>query len=177
MRKPLIAVISILTFFQARAQKIGHFSSDFVVKQMPSYVQAQNEIDQLSIGWMEEIKNKYIEIGRLENELEAEKVLLTEELINERETGIEMKLKEAVDYQYKIFGHEGLFFLKKQELIKPELDKVFEAAERVCKSHNLDYLLDKSGELVLVYTNPVHDYTDYVLEELGLGEKPWSLIM
>ena len=63
----------------------------------------------------------------------------------------------------------SFFFLKKKELMKPELDKIIDAVERVCRKHNLDYLLDKSGQLVLIYTNPVHDYTDYVLEELGLG--------
>lgn len=168
MNKLLIIIISLFTFTQLTAQKFGHFSSEYVVKQMPSYAQAQNEINQLSLGWMEEIKTKYLEIGRLESELEAERVLLTEELIKEKKTEIESKLKKAIDFQHKIFGHEGLFYLKKQELIKPELDKVFEAAERVCKKHNLDYLMDKSGELVFVYTNPVHDYTDYVMEELGI---------
>ena len=79
-------------------------------------------------------------------------------------------MKEATDYHTKVFGYNGLFFLKKKELVKPELDKVFEAVERVCKRHGLDYLFDKSGDLVLAYTNPVHDYTDYVLEELGLGD-------
>ena len=119
---------------------------------------------------MEEIKNVYVAIGKLENKLEAEKVLLTSEMIEKRENEIEEKMKEAIDYQYKIFGPNGLFFLKKKELMKPELDKIFEAVERVCKKHNLDYLLDKSSDFVLVYTNPIHDYTDYVLEELGLGD-------
>jgi len=95
---------------------------------------------------------------------------LTEEMLDEREIKIENKLKEAIEYQHKIFGPEGLFFLKKKELIKPKLDKIFEAVEIVCKKHKLDYLMDKSSDLVLVYTNPIHDYTDYVLEELGLGD-------
>jgi len=118
----------------------------------------------------EEIKDKYIEIGRLENTLEAEKILLNQELIIERENKIELNLNDAIDYQYKIFGPDGLFFLKKKELVKPELDKIFEAVETVCKKHRLDYLLDKSSELIMVYSNPAHDYIDYVLEELGLGD-------
>lgn len=170
MKKILFSVLLSLTTYQLTAQKFGHFSSDYVVNQLPSYKKAQNEIEKLSLAWMEEVKDKYLEIGRLENKLEAEKVLLTPEMIKEREAEIENKLKEAIDYQYKIFGPEGLFFYKKQELIKPELDKVFEAVERVCKKHQLDYLLDKSSDLVLVYTNPIHDYTDFVLEELGLGD-------
>jgi outer membrane protein len=91
-------------------------------------------------------------------------------MIREREKEIESKLKEAIDYHYKVFGPNGLLFLKRKELIKPELDMIFEAVERVCKKHHLDYLLDKSNELIMVYTNPVHDYTEFVLEELGLGD-------
>lgn len=170
MIKILLCILVSLTSFQLIAQKFGHFSSEYVVKQMPSYKKAQDEINKLSLKWMDEIKDQYIEIGRMQTQLDAEKVLLTEEMREEREIQIENKLKEAIEYQYKIFGPEGLFFLKKKELVKPELDKIFEAVEIVCKKHKLDYLMDKSSELVLIYTNPVHDYTDYVLEELGLGD-------
>jgi outer membrane protein len=168
-------ILLIVTLFFAithniTAQKFGHFSSEYVVKKIPTYQQAQKEIDMLSQVWMEDVKNKYIESGRLQNKLEAEKILLTSEMILERENGIELKLKEAIDYQYRTFGPDGLFFIKKKELLKPELDKIFEAVERVCKKQRLDYLMDKSSELVMVYTNPVHDYTDFVLDELGLGD-------
>ena len=66
---------------------------------------------------------------------------------------------------------KGLFFLKKKELIKPVQDKVFEAVEKVAKDNRLQMIFDKSGELVLIYTDPIHDYTDYVLEEMGLGDE------
>ena len=136
---------------------------------MPSYQDAQDAINRLSHLWMEEVKSRFVEIGRLESKLQAEKVLLTANMFEQKENEIELQLKEAIDYQYKAFGYNGLFFLKKKELMKPELDKIVDAVERVCRKHNLDYLLDKSNQLVLIYTNPVHDYTDYVLEELGLG--------
>jgi outer membrane protein len=119
---------------------------------------------------MDEIKERYIEIGRLESKLDAEKVLLTSEMLRERRTVIDARLKEAIDYQYKVFGPSGLLFLKKAELIKPELDKIYAAVERVCKKQHLDYLIDKSSGLIIVYANPVHDYTDLILDELGLGD-------
>jgi outer membrane protein len=79
---------------------------------------------------------------------------------------MEESLKE---YQKKIFGFEGLFFLKKQELVKPLLDEIFEAIEQVAKENRLAIIFDKSRDLVMVYTDPRHDYTDFVLDELGLG--------
>ncbi|MGK7394058.1 MAG: OmpH family outer membrane protein [Candidatus Cyclobacteriaceae bacterium M3_2C_046] len=165
-------IILLLTFVQHAtwAQKFGHFSSNYVVKQMPGYQQAQQNVDSLSKAWMEEVKHKYIRIGKMENQLAAEEVLLTPEMIRQKEAEIEAKIKEAIEYQYQVFGPEGLFFLKKKEIIQPELDKIYEAVEKVCRKHKLDYLLDKSSELIMVYSNPVHDYTDYVLEELGLGD-------
>jgi len=170
MSKITLCALLIGIFFNAPAQKFGHFSTDDVVNKMPTHRQAQSEIDALSHTWMNEIKDKYREIGNLENKLQSEKILLTTEMIRDREREIETKLKEATDYQYQVFGPYGLFFLKKQELIRPDMDKISEAAERVCKKHNLDYLMDKSSGPTLVYTNPVHDYTDFILEELGLGD-------
>lgn len=170
MNKVALSALLVLTIFDVTAQKFGHFSSEYIVKLMPGYKRAQQEIDALTYAWMENVKSKYVEIGRLENKLEAEHILLTSEMIAERENKIETKLKEAIDFQYKVFGPNGLVFLKKNELVKAELDKIFEAVERVCKKHHLDYLIDKSSQLVIAYSNPVHDYTDFVLEELGLGD-------
>lgn len=170
MNRFLIILVLFLTYFNVQGQKFGHYYSEYVVSQMPTYHQAEEEIENLTNTWLEEIKNMYLQIGKMENELQAEKVLLTEEMIIEREKEISEKMKEVADYNTKVFGYKGLFFLKKEELMKPELDKVFEAVQRVCKKHRLDYLLDKSSDLSIIYANPVHDYTDYVLEELGLGD-------
>ena len=87
---------------------------------------------------------------------------------------IDVEKQKLKEYQKKIFGSEGLYFLKKKELIKPVQDLVFEASERVAKSNRLAIVFDKSGEMVMIYTDPIHDYTDFVLEELGLlsNEQP-----
>jgi outer membrane protein len=88
----------------------------------------------------------------------------------ERTAAIQKRETELKEYQKKVFGFDGLFFLKKQELIKPIQDKVWDAVDKVCKQNNLAIMFDKSGELVMIYTDPRHDYTDFVLDELGLGD-------
>jgi outer membrane protein len=88
----------------------------------------------------------------------------------ERQAEIKKKETELKDYQKKVFGFGGLFFLKKQELIKFLQDKVFEAVSKVAKTKRLAIIFDKAAELVMIYTDPIHDYTDFVLEELGLGD-------
>ncbi len=152
------------------AQKFGYFDSEFVLSKMPEYSKAQGEIDQLSSAWQKEIEEMQKKVDELYRIYQAEQVLLTEEMKQERLDEIKKKETELKDYQKKVFGFGGLFFLKKQELIKPLQDKVFDAVEKVCKANRLAILFDKSGELVMVYTDPRHDYTDFVLEELGLGD-------
>jgi len=102
--------------------------------------------------------------------LQAEQVLLTEAMRKERTDAIKKKEAELKEYQKKVFGYGGLFFLKKQELIKPVQDKVWDAVDKVAKKNSLAIVFDKSGELVMIYTDPRYDYTDFVLEELGLGD-------
>jgi outer membrane protein len=145
------------------AQKFGYFDSEFVLSKMPEYSKAQGEIDQLSSAWQKEIEEMQKKVDELYRVYQAEQVLLTEEMKQERLDEIKKKETELKDYQKKVFGFGGLFFLKKQELIKPLQDKVFDAVEKVCKANRLAILFDKSGELVM-------DYTDFVLEELGLGD-------
>ena len=84
---------------------------------------------------------------------------------------IKTKEDEVKKYNSDVFGYEGLFFLKKKELMKPVLEKVFEASEKVSKNNRLDFIFDKAADMVMIYTNPVHDYTDYVLEELAYGDE------
>lgn len=151
-------------------QKFGYFDSGYVLSKMPEYAKAQGEIDQLSAAWQKEIEEMQGKVDALYRSFQAEQVLLTEEMKNERLDEIKRKETELKDYQKKVFGFGGLFFLKKQELIKPLQDKVFDAVAKVAKTNRLAIVFDKSAELVMIYTDPRHDYTDFVLEELGLGD-------
>lgn len=137
---------------------------------MPEYKDAQKELDKLSQGWQKDIETKKQEVDKLKEDFQAEEVLLTQDMKEERLALILEKEKELKEYQKKTFGFEGLIFLKRQELVKPVQDKLYEAVEKVAKAKRLQILFDKAGDLVMIYTNPIHDYTDYVLEELGLGD-------
>ena len=137
---------------------------------MPDYKKAQDEINQLSDAWEKEIQDMAKKIEAMYSTMQAEQVLLTEEMKKERLDAIQKREAELKDYQKKVFGFGGLFFLKKQELIKPIQDKVWDAADKVAKQNNLAIIFDKAGELVMIYTDPRYDYTDFVLDELGLGD-------
>ncbi|WP_367379238.1 OmpH family outer membrane protein [Persicobacter sp. CCB-QB2] len=152
------------------AQKFGYVDTEFILTKIPEYQEAQSEINKLSETWQKEIAESYKDIQAKYDELQAEEVLLTAEMKEERLKEIQRKEEEVKAYHKKVFGFEGMFFLKKKELIKPVQDKVFEAVSKVAKEKRLQVIFDKSGTLVMIYTDPIHDYTDYVLEELGLGD-------
>lgn len=170
MKNVLFLFLALFSITDVVAQKFGYVDTDYVLSKMPEYKEAQSEIDKLSQGWQEEILSMSKDIEAMYSELQAEEVLLTAEMKKDRLDDIAKKENELKEYQKKIFGFDGLFFLKKKELVKPVQDQIFDAIERVCKEQRLAIMFDKAGDLVMIYTDPRHDYTDYVLDELGLGD-------
>lgn len=167
----IILVLLLFNLNDTFAQKFGYVDSDYILSQMPKYQEAKSEIDKIALEWEKDIAEKFKEIQEMESALKTEEVLLTKEMKDDRRKEIDLKWNEVKEYQKKVFGFEGLFFLKKKELIKPVQDEVFDAVDKVAKKQGLQIVFDKSGDLVMIYTDPIHDYTDYVLEELGLGDK------
>jgi outer membrane protein len=169
--KRLLKISLLLFSIAAFSQKFGYIDSDMIMKKMPDYQKAQQELNKLTEKWQKEIETQKKGVEDLKAKFAAEEVLLTEEMKKQRLDTINARELAMRENQKKIFGYEGLFFLKKQELIKPIQDKVFEAVEKVAKKNQLQIVFDKAADLVMIYTNPIHDYSDYVLEELGLGDK------
>ena len=168
--KVVLALFIIIPNF-ALAQKLGHIDSEYVLNKMPEYAEKKSEIDQLAKDYQKEVQGLLSEVEAMRADLRAKEVLYTAEMKKEREVEIEKKAKEALEKQTKLFGFEGLLFKKQEELLKPFLQKLWEAVESVARQKKLDYILDKASDVGIIYSNPVHDYTEYVLEELGLLEK------
>jgi len=169
----IIKLLLILLFIPmlSEGQKFGYVNSEFILKNMKEYSEAMNDIDLLSKAWEKEISNMYIEIEKKEISLKNEEILLTKDMYNERRGLLDKEWVSIREYQQKVFGFEGLYFLKKKELIEPIQDIIFESIEKIAKKNRLQIVFDKSSEPILLYTNPIHDYTDYVLEDLGLNKK------
>jgi outer membrane protein len=164
----------ILPFFcvalNLKAQKFGYIDTEYITSKMPEYQTAQAEIEKLTTKWIKEVSDKNDDVVKLEKTFRAEEILLTEEMKQQRQRTITEKEKEAKDLQNKIFGINGELFKKKQDIMKPVLDEVAKAVEKVARLKKLDFLFDKSSDgLAMLYTNPIHDYTDYVMEELGIS--------
>ncbi|UYZ61843.1 OmpH family outer membrane protein [Hymenobacter weizhouensis] len=153
----------------AWAQKFGYVDSEFIMSKMPAYAQAQQELNTLSTNWQKDIEAQKKDLDKMYRNYQAEEVVLTEPMKKKRQDEILKKEQDIKAYQNKIFGFEGQLFKKRQELTKPVQDQVFEAIEKVAKKKQLAIVFDKAGDLTMLYTNPTHDYTEFVLEELGLA--------
>ena len=171
-----LVLLSSVLAFQAQAQKFGYVDMEYITSKMPEYQKAVSEMDQFSERWAKEIQEKFVEIDRLQRTYMAEEVLLTDELKRKRQNEIKEKELEAREYNDKVFGMDGMMFQKKKDLMKPVMERVQRSLEKVCDQRRLDFLFDKSSGIVLVYTNPKHDYTDYVMEDLGIETKPAAAV-
>ena len=163
----LLGLVAVLST-QAYAQRFAYVDSDYILSQMPSYKSAQTQIDEQSKKWQEEIDNKFEAIDKLYKQYQAEKVLLTKDMQTKRENEIIEKEREAKKLQNDKFGYEGELFKKREELIKPIQDKVYEAINKVAKNNGLDFIFDKSGDMLMLVSNPKYDRSDELLEELGV---------
>lgn len=163
----------------ANAQKFAYVDTEYILGQLPSYRSAQKQIDEMSEKWQKEIDQLYADIDKMYKDYQAEKVILSGELQKKREDEIIAKEKDAKKYQQDKFGYEGELFKKRQELIKPIQDQVFDAIQKVAKDNSLDFIFDKSGDMVMLFSNSKYDRSGEVLQELGVvptqqnpGSKP-----
>lgn len=174
MKRLVLTFLGILLLASSSyAQKFGYVDTEFITSKMPEYAKVQQQIEQNTQTWLVEVENKKEEVAKLEKEYKLEELLLTEDLKQQRQAVIQAKSKEAKAFENQVFGAEGELFKMKQAAYKSILDQISKAIEKVVRAKRLDFIFDKANDgLVLLYTNPVHDYSDYVLEELGLELDP-----
>jgi outer membrane protein len=174
MNKSLKIVLLLLILLQAgplAAQKFGYIDSEYILNKHPDYKVVQEELLKLSSDWKKEAQSLDQEIKELYTQLKAEEVLLTEEMYQQRLAEIKAKEKASQEFNSRIFGIEGQYYQKQAELLQPLQSKIYDAIERVSRRNNLAVLFDKAaGPSAIIYTDPRHDYSEFVLEELGIED-------
>ncbi|TAF67567.1 MAG: OmpH family outer membrane protein [Cytophagales bacterium] len=153
---------------KTQAQKIGYIDADYVLKQMPDYQKVQSEIDKAVQIWQKDVDAKLKSVDDLKKKYLQEEILLTDEMKQERLADIEKKEQEAREYQRQIFGYQGQLFNKQNELMKPVQEQLYKAVAKVSRQKKIQIMFDKSADLIMIYHEPRHDYTEDVLRELGL---------
>ena len=151
----------------AFAQKFAYVDTDYILKSIPAYESAQEQLEIMSKDWQAEIETKYAEIEKMYKEYQAEKVLLTDEMKQKREEEIVQKERQTKELQKKYFGTDGDLFKKRQELIKPIQDDIFNAIKEIAASGNYAFIFDAAGGASFLYSDPKYDKSDDVLQKLG----------
>lgn len=171
--KKVISVLAIITLssFGLKAQKIGYVDTDYILTSIPEYKAAQGEIDKLSVDWQKEIEAKYAEIDKLYKAYQADAILLTDDMKKKRENEIINKEKEVKELQKQRFGVDGELFKKRQELVKPLQDKIYNAVKAVAERSGLAIILDKAGQVSILYANTKYDKSEDVLTYMGYNKK------
>ncbi|MCX6296333.1 MAG: OmpH family outer membrane protein [Bacteroidetes bacterium] len=169
MCKKLILTLSIVLVASIASfgQKFAYVDTEYILGQIPEYKAAQAELDKTSIQWQKEIEAKYAEIDKMYKAYQAEQILLTEDMKKKREADIVAKEKEAKDLQKQRFGVDGELFKKRQELVKPIQDKVFNAVKAVAEKGAYSIIFDKSSDITMLYASSKLDKSDDVLTQLG----------
>jgi outer membrane protein len=169
MKKMLLYVLLMTCFATgAYAQRYAVIDTKYILDKMPEYREAQKTLDRLSEQWQQEIEAKQRELDQLYRSFEAEQVMLSDELRKKREDELFNREKELRDLQKKRFGFEGDLFKKRQELVKPLQDKVYNAVQKLAVARQYDFILDKSEGITVIFADPKLDKSDDILREIGV---------
>ncbi len=169
MKKITVIAILFIASFQVQAQRYCVVDSKYILENLPEYKQAQTKLDEVSAQWQKDIDAKLLDVDRMYKTYQAEQVMLSDEMKKKREDEIIKKEKEAKELQKKRFGFEGDLFKRRQELVKPVQDKVYNAIQKLATSKGYDIIFDKSADLSVFYSDNKIDKSDDVLKELGVS--------
>ncbi len=160
----LVAAASVLA---ASAQKFALVDMEYIFKNVPAYEMANEQLNQLSQRWQKEVEAVGKEAETMYQNYLADKVFLTDEQIKKREEEIVAKEKAATELRYKYFGPEGELYQKRQTLLKPLQDDVYNAVKKVAEERGFQAIFDRASASDIVYASPRIDISNDVLAKLG----------
>ena len=169
MKKIFFLGTMLLTFaIASQAQRYAIVDTKYILEKLPEYKTAQTELDKFSAKWQKEIDDKQGALDKMYKDYEAEQVMLSDQLRKKREDELFVREKEVRELQRKRFGFEGDLFKKRQELVKPVQDRVYNAIQKLAVARIYDFILDKSEGITVIFADPKLDKSEDVLKELGV---------
>jgi len=167
MKKNILLITTLFVLNLSFAQKIAYVDSKFILSNIPEFVTAQEEIEELSEKWEEEIANLYLDIEKMYKAYQAEKYLLPEKEKKVVEENIIQKEQEVREYQKSLFGPNGKLYEKQREKIEPIQEIIFNAIQEYAEKNRYEIIFDKSSELIMLYSNEDLDVSTDILDQLG----------
>ncbi len=165
-----LTLVSQLSFAQ-KAQRLAYIDMAFVLENVPEYSKAQNQLDTKVRAWQRRLDREKNDIEALKKDFSNEKALLTPELIQEREDDIYYKEQDYKKLQEAYFGPKGDLYLYRKLLVQPIQDKVYNYIQEIAVKKRYDFVIDKSSDLILLYTNKRFDISDLVVNGIVRDQK------
>lgn len=171
MRKHFLLLLFMLTVSltvkaQSRGVKIGYIDMEYILQNVPDYIEAKNQLEQKAQKWKQEVEIKQIDVTKLKESLKTERVLLTRELIEEREEEIAFQENALLEYQQKRFGPTGDLMVQKAVLAQPIQDQVFTAVQDIAEAKKYDFVFNKTSDLTMLFSAKRYDISDQVIRKL-----------
>ncbi len=168
MTKLFASFLAVLSFTAASfAQRFVYVDSEYILNSIPDYKQAQKSLDDIAENWRAEIDRKYKDIDDLYKAFQAEQILMPEDVKIRKQQEIEQKEKDVKEFQKQKFGYEGELFQKKQELIKPIQDKIYNEIQKMAAEKAYDFIFDKANGASMLYASTKYDKSDDILRAMG----------
>ncbi|MFT3740512.1 MAG: OmpH family outer membrane protein [Breznakibacter sp.] len=165
-----LSFVAILVFmsFVAGAQKIAFVDTDYILKRIPAYEAAQEQLNQTSKQWQQEVETQFQAVSNLYKAYQTENVFLSTEMKTKRENEIVEKEKQAKLLQQKYFGTEGELFKRREALIKPIQDNIYTAITTISSEKGYVAVFDKASKVGVLFSDPQIDISDDVLKQMGI---------
>lgn len=169
----LLAFAFLISFasFAQRGVRIGYIDTEYILQNVPEYQEASNQLDTKVQKWKSEIELRLSKIDKKQKQLNSESVLLTKELIEERQEEIDIEESEILDYQQKRFGPNGDLMIQKRNLMQPIQDQIFTAVQEIATNKKYDFVFDKSADLTMLYSADRFDISEQVLRSITRSSK------
>jgi len=167
MKRIILLAVAVLFATFAFSQKYAYVDTEYILNNIPVYESAKTQLEDLTKEWKKEIDAKKTAIDQMYQNYQSERILLTEELRAKREDEIMKKEQELKQLQQKYFGESGMLYKKREELIKPIQDDIYNAIKEIATEGNYAVIFDTANNLNMLYTDPRHDKSDDVLRKLG----------
>lgn len=174
IKKVVLFAFLILSLYHLNAQKaqrIGYIDMEYILENIPEYAAGQATINSRAVTWQNKLEQQQNEIDNLKADLRNEKALLTKELIEERDEDIQIKELELKKLQASYFGAEGELYVMRMQLVKPIQDLVYNAVQDIATKRRYDFVLDKSTDLIMLYTNKQYDISDLIIANINKAKK------
>ena len=165
--RAMLAIVALCCSFQARAQKFALVDMEYILKNIPAYERANEQLNQVSRKWQAEVEALTQEAQTLYKKYQSEAVFLSEEQKTKSEEAVVAKEKEAAELKKKYFGPEGELYKKRERLMAPIQEEIYNAVKDISDQKGYSLILDRASDAGIIFASPKIDISNEVLTKLG----------